>query len=301
MRMQRTKGTRRAFRVMIAIDGSPSAEAALMTAAAFPWPPGSRVQAVMVSAPEWFGGSPQYVRIALARHFDRVVASTARRLRRYWPDATVVKVKARPVDGILREAERFRADVIVIGWRGHGTFRRLLVGSVSRRIVERAKCPVLVVRRRVREIRRVVIGADGSADARRAIDFLCGLDRDRRAAVTVVGVVEPIVLPTSGILPASIRSTLRHNAATMTKELISRARRDATAAAATLTRAGWRVRVEVRSGAALVELLAAAEQNRCDVLVVGARGTRGGLERALLGSVAAGVLNRSRRPVMVVR
>jgi nucleotide-binding universal stress UspA family protein len=109
------------------------------------------------------------------------------------------------------------------------------------------------------------------------------------------------VLPTSGILPASIRSTLRHNAATMTKELISRARRDATAAAATLTRAGWRVRVEVRSGAALVELLAAAEQNRCDVLVVGARGTRGGLERALLGSVAAGVLNRSRRPVMVVR
>ena len=299
--MRRRRRTRRALRVIIATDGSPSAQAALMTASAFPWPPGSRVRAVMVSAPERFGGSPQYVRIALARHFDRVVASTGRRLRRYWPDATVVKMKARPADGILREAERFRADVIVIGWRGHGTFQRLLMGSVSRRVVERATCPVLVVRRRVREVRRVVIGVDGSADARRAVDFVCGLGPDRRARVTVVGVVEPVGLPTSGILPASIRGTLRRNAAMMTTELIRRARRDAAAAAATVRRAGWRVRTEIRSGAALVELLAAAEQRRCDVLVVGARGTRGGLERVLLGSVAAGALNRSPWPVVVVR
>jgi nucleotide-binding universal stress UspA family protein len=299
--MRRRRRTRRALRVIIATDGSPSAQAALMTASAFPWPPGSRVRAVMVSAPERFGGSPQYVRIALARHFDRVVASTGRRLRRYWPDATVVKVKARPADGILREAERFRADVIVIGWRGHGTFQRLLMGSVSRRVVERATCPVLVVRRRVREVRRVVIGVDGSADARRAVDFVCGLGPDRKALVTVVGVVEPVGLPTSGILPASIRGTLRRNAAMMTTELIRRARRDAAAAAATVRRAGWRVRTEIRSGAALVELLAAAEQWRGDVLVVGARGTRGGLERVLLGSVAAGILNRSPRPVVVVR
>lgn len=299
--MRRKRSTRREFRVIIATDGSPSAQAALMMASAFPWPPGSRVRAVMVSAPEWLGGRPQYVRIALARHFDRVVASTGRRLRRYWPDATVVNVKARPADGILREAQRFRADVIVIGWRGHGTFRRLLMGSVSRRVVERATCPVLVVRRRVREIRRVVIGVDGSPDARRAVDFVCGLDPDRKALVTVVGVVEPVVLPTAGILPASIRGTLRHNAAVMTKELIRRAKRDATAAATTVRRAGWRVRTEIRSGAALDELLAAAEQRRCDVLVVGARGTRGGLERVLLGSVAAGALNRWPRPVVVVR
>jgi nucleotide-binding universal stress UspA family protein len=300
--MGRAKASPRAFRVMIGTDGSPSAKAALMTAAVFPWPEGTHVRGVIASPPEWLGGRPQYVRIALDRHFERLAAGAGRRLRRFWPDATMVKVNESAAAGILHEAERFRADTIVVGWRGHGRFQRLLLGSVSRRVVERATCPVLVVRRRARQVRRFVLGVDGSPNAGRAVDFVARLGRRRRpGAITVVRVVEPVVVPTSGLLPTSVRGMLGQSATMMTKDLMRRAARETDAAAATLRRAGWTVRTELRRGTPLAELLDAAERSRCDVLVVGARGGRSGVERALLGSVAAGALDRSRVPVMIVR
>ena len=60
------------------------------------------------------------------------------------------------------------------------------------------------------------------------------------------------------------------------------------------------MRMEVRSGAPVAELLNVVEEQRGDLLIVGARVTRG-LERVLLGSVAEGALNLSRVPVLVVR
>jgi nucleotide-binding universal stress UspA family protein len=289
------------FHVLLGTDGSASARAALRTALVFPWPAGTTLGAVVASPPERIGGQPKYVRIALARHADEVAAKAARRLRRGWPEAVVTRVSARPAAAILREAARVGADVIVVGWRGHGAFRRLLVGSVSRRVVERATCAVLVVRRHVRRVRRLLIGIDGSVNARRAAEFVARLDVSRtRGVVTLVGVVEPVALPTSALLPARIRRTLEQNAAMLTEDLVRRARREAAAAAAVLRRAGWRVRIDVRSGAPLTELLAAVVRARADLFVVGARGTRG-VERALLGSVAAGALDRAPVPVLVVR
>ena len=72
---------------------------------------------------------------------------------------------------ILGEAERFQADVIVVGWRGHGAVRRLLMGSVSRGVVRGSKCAVLVVRRSQR-VRTIVVGVDGSEAAKRALAFV---------------------------------------------------------------------------------------------------------------------------------
>ena len=54
------------------------------------------------------------------------------------------------------------------------------------------------------------------------------------------------------------------------------------------------------TGAPLDQVLKAADRANADVLVLGARSVSG-MERALLGSVANGALNRSRIPVLVVR
>jgi nucleotide-binding universal stress UspA family protein len=175
--MRRSTGKRSGFRVLVATDGSPSARAALTTACVFPWPRGSHARGVVAWSPKWFN-RPAYIRAAVASGVERLAEGARRQLRRLWPEAEVIFVNREPVEGILGAAKRFSADVIVLGWRGHGAFRRLLVGSVSRRVVEGSPRSVLIVRRRAREIRRAVIGVDGSKNARRAVDFTARLDRD---------------------------------------------------------------------------------------------------------------------------
>jgi nucleotide-binding universal stress UspA family protein len=287
--------TRRGFRVLVATDGSPSARAALKTAEACPWPNGTRVRGVVVSPPEWRGELSRAARPALAIGIQRIAAAARRGLARRWPDADVAVVSARPADGILREATRLAADVIVLGWRGHGTFRRLLVGSVSRSVVERARAPVLVVR----EVRRIVVGVDGSPNARRAVAFVARL-AGHGTTVTVVRVVEPRTVPTAGRLPASIRAIALREVAMMNRARLDRARRDVESAAARLKTPGRSVRAEVVSGAPLAALLDVVDRTDAHLLVVGARAVRG-VARALLGSVASGALNDARVPVLVVR
>jgi len=51
-----------------------------------------------------------------------------------------------PQAAILEEAERWKADLIVVGSHGYGTWHRLVLGSVSQAVVLHAKCSVEVVR-----------------------------------------------------------------------------------------------------------------------------------------------------------
>jgi nucleotide-binding universal stress UspA family protein len=241
------------------------------------------------------------VRVALARSLDHLVASARHALARRWPEAEVKTVDLPAVEGILREVARFSADVTVLGWRGHGAFRRLLMGSVSRGVVRRAPMSVLVVRRRMREIQRVAIGVDGSPNSRRAVELAARFDPVHGGEVRVVHVVELMQPPpSSGRLPASIRAMLRREVAAANRRRIGEGKRELERAAVRLRRAGWRVRTEQRMGAPLAELLAAIQRGRSQLLMVGARAVSGA-ERAFLGSVAEGALNRSPVPVLVVR
>ena len=119
-------------------------------------------------------------------------------------------------------------------------------------------------------------------------------------AFTLLRVVEPRTVPTAGRLPASVRAIVVSELAALNDRLVREARRYVSSVTARIKRAGWTVRAEVRTGAPLAELLDVVDETDADLRVVGAR-TRRGLERALLGSVAAGALDRARVPVLVVR
>jgi nucleotide-binding universal stress UspA family protein len=51
-----------------------------------------------------------------------------------------------PAEEIIAQAKDRRADLIVVGSRGHGRLAGLLLGSVAQKIVAHAPCPALVVR-----------------------------------------------------------------------------------------------------------------------------------------------------------
>jgi nucleotide-binding universal stress UspA family protein len=285
----------------VATDGSPIARAAVATTIGFPWPRDARVYGLVARRPAAGGGTMRPVLTALDRDASRIAASTRRALARRWPEAEVAVVAKPAVAAILDEARRLRAGTIVVGWRGHGAVRRLLMGSVSRDVVRQARIPVLVVRRRPRDLRAFVLGVDGSRHARQAAEYLATLSPPRGGRVTVVRIEEPMGMPPSaGRLPGGIRAMVRQQVAAINAQRLARAQRDVDAVAARLARRGWSVRTSVRLGAPLEELLGVVATTGAGTLVVGARGT-GGMTRLLLGSVADGALNRSPVPVLVVR
>lgn len=286
-------------RVLVASDGSAQATAAVETVARFPWPARTRIR-VVIAQPY-----PREVRGVLSRavleqRANLFTTAACGVLSRRWPQVDVTVTHASAVAGILREAKRFDADVIVLGWRGHGAVRRLLMGSVSRGVVRGATCATLVVRGRPRDVRRIVIGVDGSPHAQRAVAMVGRLQPPRAGVVTLFTAVDQMGVPSHALIGGGVRTAVAAEVRRINAERVAQAKHALAVAAETLRYAGWRVRTVVAAGAPLRGLLEAADAANADLLVLGARGVNG-VQRLLLGSVAEGALGRCRVPVVVVR
>jgi nucleotide-binding universal stress UspA family protein len=288
--------SQRELRVLVATDGSRDARAAIATTLHFPWAAETRVR--IVSARNTGADYRRSVLLtALDRGAERAAESARRTLSRRWPDVEVEIADKRPVEGILGAAKRFKADVVVVGWRGHGAIRRLLMGSVSRGVVRGSSCAVLVVRRSHR-VRSIVVGVDGSATAKRTMALVGRLVPPDGGRVTLVSAVELLTAPSRARVPgaASIAQEVRRQNAMRTRA----ATKELNRAAAALTRGGWQTRTMLVHGEPLRDLLGAVTKTRAHLLAVGARGSSG-VRYLLLGSVAEGALNQSPVSVLVVR
>lgn len=145
------------MKILVATDGSPSSAAALADVAARPWPEGTEIEVLTVihtAVP--FILDPTYT-IAFI-HMDQLekgrkqapelVESAAARIRRPGLTVTTQVLEGAPKHLIVEEAERFGADLIVLGTHGHGPAGRFLLGSVAHSVVLHAPCSVEVVRTR---------------------------------------------------------------------------------------------------------------------------------------------------------
>jgi nucleotide-binding universal stress UspA family protein len=263
----------RRFPVVLGTDGSRMARAAIATTLAFPWPEGAEVLGVVATRPRSRAGRPEYVREAFDRAFRAAARAAEAKLAGRWPGAAVHVIDASPAVAILREAEHVRAKLIVLGCRGRGPVRRLFAGSVSRSVARHARCAVLVVNSS-RRIRRLVVGLDGSANARRAVHLIRGFTPPRGGSVTLVTALGPSASP--------------------------KASRGLDRSADLLRTAGWRVTTVLKRGVPLATLLSVVRATDADLLVLGARGVTA-LERLLVGSVAEGALSRCPVPVLLAR
>jgi nucleotide-binding universal stress UspA family protein len=143
-------------RVLIAVDGSEHAEAAVRAASARVWPAGTEIRLIAADDPfkhppagytHWLVGEPSPGDVAETRNWiSKVIAAPTQTLRAAglnvsqavrWGDARCV---------ILEEATAWSADTIFLGARGLGRFHRLMLGSVSSAVAARASCTVEVVR-----------------------------------------------------------------------------------------------------------------------------------------------------------
>lgn len=202
-------------------------------------------------------------------------------------------VQGRAPDEMVALAKEIGADLIVVGSRGLGPVRRLVLGSVSEGIVHHASCPVLVVRGGATAWppQRVVVGDDGSETAERAVQLAAGFAKLYAAQGVLAQAFLPTVAPYSPADPDLARQ--------------EEARQQAEAAlgerAATLDAAfGKRptTRLAIDDAAALL-LKIAEEDEQPALVVVGSRGL-GPFQRFRLGSTSTKLLHAAQCPVLVV-
>ena len=283
---------------VVGVDGSDHGAAALRWACAEAAPAGMPVVAVLVwdlfnqlhedgsrrFEPDYDDGHAEAALAAAvtAAIGEEAAAEVARRV-----------VCDHPAHGLLEAAEG--ADLLVVGARGLGGFRGLLLGSVSQQCLHHAAGPLAIVPpAAAREPggappERVVVGVDGSPAGAAALGWALAAGARRGAVVEAVHAWElPLVYgPLSGGLPYDV-AALEAAAQRCLDVAVDRA----VAAAEPIT--VERSLVPEAPARALLDAAAGAS-----LVVVGRRG-QGGFSRLLVGSVSEKVARHAPCPVVVV-
>jgi len=137
--------------------------------------------------------------------------------------------------------------------------------------------------------KRVLLPLDGSMTAEAIVPFLLEIAGPLDMEITLLQVIVPT--PQMGIEAGIVEDI---------PGLQSKAEQYLTAVAADLRAQGVRVRLRVRVGQAVGEILAAARDAEADLIAMTTHG-RGGLGRLLFGSVTEAVLRQAEIPVFVMR
>jgi nucleotide-binding universal stress UspA family protein len=295
------------LKALLGIDGSASSNVAVEAAASLAWPSGSDVEIVSVlpADGDLFGGpwpaaayvQATEVRERLSSEMERQLEIAASTIRRDDLTARTRLFEGRAASEIVRVAQHGGMDIVILGARGHGALERMLLGSVSAEVVDRAPCPVLVARRG--PMSRVLLGADGSPDAEHAIDFMVASGLWRGTTVRVTSVID---LPTTwwlGVPPLDAVAATEPSAAAQV-DATRHGREVAQTAATRLAAEGYAADAVVREGDSAGALVAEAIEWKADLIVVGTRG-HGLLKRFLLGSTARNVLHHAPMSVLIVR
>ena len=287
------------MRVLLATDGSDDATAAAEWLPHLPFPPDREVMVIAVVEPpsrRWPGtpDSGSGLREGLIADARRLADDTASRLLT-GRTSTGRVVEGDPRDEIVTTARDWEADVVVLGTRGLGAARGLLLGSVSLGVARNAPCPVVVCKGLPRAVRTVTVALDGSEHARLALDWLCRLPLASTLRLRLVGVAE-----SAADLASAVREGLAAAAAEIGATRLTALERELRSAAETVRARVSEVDVTLTTGAPADQIVDQADGHGSDLLVVGARGA-GLASRLLLGSVSEAVLRQAGCPVVVVR
>lgn len=242
---------------------------------------------------------------------DEVVA----RLRLSIEQAGATALYGRPLaleghaaESIVNCAAAIKADLIVMGTHGAGGFHRLLLGSVTEKVVRTATCPLLTVPPAVAAttprpilFKRILCPIDYSPSALKALDYALELGRLAGGRVTVLNVLE-YMDPEATLEPsvfdpcrqATVESRRRR------QQFIDRAGERLHAQLDGESRTWCEIDEVVAINRAYKEILLRASASAVDLIVMGAQGSSG-IDLMLYGSNTQQVVRAAACPVLTIR
>ncbi|MBN8625673.1 MAG: universal stress protein [Planctomycetes bacterium] len=212
-------------------------------------------------------------------------------------------------EGIRLEAEKWGAELIVLGARGLTTFESMFLGSVSSAVAQTSTVPVLVVRPDAPSAAgrpyRVLYAFDGSAGSTAALSTAEQFTLPAGSEVIAVTVIEAL---TAGDVPEWLMKKARDaDTEAMSQHWVREHESEKRQACDQLTefmgkRSGPFQKAEVicAEGHAAEQILKIAAQRQVDLIVLGSHG-KGMLHRLLIGSTSSKVLNQAHCSVLIAR
>jgi len=208
----------------------------------------------------------------------------------------------KPADEISRAVKEKDIDLVISATRGRTGLKRLILGSVTERLMFTLPCPLLVLRSPEHKfvsapdqkikLKKILVGCDFSPDSGQALNHALSLAQEFQAELHLVNVIEPPAQPNllKGETPvAEELQTDYHNLLSQKlKEMVPEEARN------------WCTpQTSLREGQPYEELVKYAESNDIDMIVMGVRG-HGLVKTLFLGSTTDRVVRRSPCPVLSV-
>jgi nucleotide-binding universal stress UspA family protein len=196
-------------------------------------------------------------------------------------------------DSILSFAQAEKTDVIVMGTHGRRGFDRLMLGSVTDRVMRRAPCPVLAVgksshdsvasdeERHRRHLSRILYCTDFSDNSERALNYALSARAEYDAELTMLHVLEEVSPP------AKKEQAIATAKDELEKLIPSEGRKTP------------KIKTAVRIGKPYEQIIQLALEAQIDMVAMAVRG-RGALDLAVFGSTTYRVLQLGPCPVLAV-
>jgi nucleotide-binding universal stress UspA family protein len=196
-------------------------------------------------------------------------------------------------DSILSFAEAQKVDLIVMGTHGLKGLDRVTLGSVAEKVLRKAPCPVLVVRKpgpevvapkggeSSGELRRVIFCTDFSDSSHRALDYALSAAAEFNAELTLLHVLEDI--PRSADIEEVIAAATKQLEKLIPTEGVN----------------PGKIKTLVRIGRAYEQIIELALEIQADLVIMAVRG-RNALNLAVFGSTTYRVIQLGPCPVLAV-
>lgn len=290
------------IRILLAVDGSEHAYAAVELIRNLPMPVGSEITLVAVLVPR-----------DAANHAGlQAVLEQSQSTLKLKKDGVVVKTEllvGYPGEMLSEFADQYQPDLIALGAKGLRATLGILLGGVAQQMVEYARCPVLIVRAPYRGIKRILLVTDGSEHSQRALKYLSQFPLPKEAEVYVMHVLPPLYTPEMIVRSWPIGTEVLPPISTQEAEEITSKQAEAEEAQGktllkhsleALKQHGIEASSVLRRGDAATEIINYAKAQEVQLIVAGSRGLSR-IKSWLLGSVSRKLLHYSNVSVLIVK
>jgi nucleotide-binding universal stress UspA family protein len=272
------------MRILYATDGSPGSVAVADLLSRLALSPDDTIRLLAVDPP---AGEQE----AVFEKARKALSSSAAALE--------TETRSGPEEEQILQAVRERpADLVALGAMGRTGLAHFLMGSVAERVMRHAEVPVLVARPVRYGLKRALVAVDRSEVAKRVAEAAAHFPLPPETELCLTTVLPPQEA-ISSVAPM-VWAALAGEMESIIKASVEAAEERLRSLAHSLQNTGRRVTAELHRGDPASSLIAAVENEKTDLVIMGSHG-EGGVDRFLLGSVSERVARHAHCSVLVVR